>query len=935
MSLCSLFLEIAKYEGSVKQIFITSVQASSTLENEQHKRADIQFARNMEQDRQLISKDDRGDARVNAVFYKRDMPEGTLSETNVRPRQVQPKNRTLETRAGTSVKRNDSIVAGSKRINVSIKTPSIKRDNENEIKKLLDLISSDEYFPVDTICPYLGLKKEPYIRLQNRLPKNKYCVRRQPPLEECLKASRDYEVERPPERCNQQTEKDLCTIADKWRSSVNAKVKIRCDVRRCGKNPVYVASIDPATGQLEEQLKWQKFASKTDIEGNLPSVIIQYSQNGFNFCIVQCLRNNTSQIIKTVLSFPPVLEVANVAHAPGPAGLNLNVVVLSSVSRAHFYRSLPETVTTLRNIVYDNSKTASALDFELFQSLGPDTERNLRVLLSGDIAKSPTQPSQISTLFADFKKLGYRTMFQTDKCWYEDKMQSNLETNGAGKEFRKQWTDFRTMKTKQIDDSGMTYLACEAQSQDDVPANQLNDNPPKTSCLNGRYFFSYVFDYVDKMQYVKKVSKSKVPLFSYTHLTLTRDKLGVGIKQIDKQLSAFLNNMVHEENTVTVVASDQGPTTTKYSLDSVEGRYEIYDPILFMIIPKSVAVKLGIQNMEALAKNEHRLVSPSNLHDTLVSIGNFQVNNLAKKHDKGLLTEIPESRTCAEIGVEVGALCKCRGWETRFPDNDSRFTWIAEFALGELNNNLQGSTQNLKYLNGGNDACQRLAGYAFEKIYHSKEHDTPVLSLDLIVHPGRQVFQIQVQLPKHFFQDASQAAYQSQTKKDLIKVIRFRKGGVSQDFSTFSDTNVQIMLNLCLNDFHAFKNKTRTRRRSRQAVDGKYKEDILTMVHRAKHFGSRPIIQVLDRRDKCLLLITRVHSNNTLAFEASNICGDRTFVMKLDMINRGDGHAVILTVRLPMIVQLPPGTYRFLLSAYQPLGVINLKPKIAFKVVKT
>ena len=924
-----MILEIAKYEGRVKQIFITSVQASSTLENEQHrKRADIQFASNMEHVRQLISKDDRGDARVNAVFYKRDMPEGTLFETNVRPRQVHPKNRTLETRAGTSVKRNDSIVAGSKRIYVSIKTPSTKRDNEKEIKKLLDLISSDEYFPVDTICPYLGLKKEPYIRLQNSLPKNKYCVRREPPLEECQKASRDYEVERPPERCNHQTEKDLCTIADKWRSSVDAKVKIRCDVRRCGKNPVYVASIDLATGQLEEELKWQTFASKTDIEGNLPSVIIQHSQNGFNFCIVQCLRNNTSQIIKTVLSFPPVLEVSNMAHAPRPAGLNLNVVVLSSVSRPHFYRSLPETVTTLRNIVYDNSKTATALDFELFQSLGPDTEQNLRILLSGDNAKSPTQPSEISTLFADFKKLGYRTIFQTDKCWYKDNMQSNLETNGAAVEFREQWTHFHSTKTKHIDDTGMTYLACEALSQND------DGNPPKTSCLNGRYFFSYLFDYIDKMQYVKKVSKNKAPLFSYTHLTLTRDRLGVGIKQIDKQLSTFLNNMAHEENAVTVVASDQGPTTTKYSLDSVEGRYEIYDPILFMIIPKSVAVKFGKQKMEALAKNQHRLVSPSNLYDTLVSVGNLQVNNLTKRHDKGLLTEIPENRTCAEIGVEMGALCKCRGWETWVPDNDSRFTWIAEFVLGELNNKLQDTTQKLKYLNGGNDACQRLAGYAFEKIYHSK-HDTLVLSMDLIVHPGRQVFQIQVQLPKHFFQDASQAAYPSQTKIDLIKVIRFRKGGVSQDFSTFSDTNVQIILNLCLNDFHVFKNKTLTRRRSRQAVDEKYKEDVLTMVHRAEHFGSRPTIQVLDRRDKCLLLVTRVHSNNTLAFEVSNICGDRTFVMKLDMINRGDGHAAILTVRLPVIVQLPPGTYRFLLSAYQPLGVINLKPKIAFKVVKT
>lgn len=924
-----LFLEIKQYEGRVRQIFITSVNVPSALKDGQRKKAGVEFAGNIDHVRELVTRDEESDVLVNAVVLKRGMPRGTLLPTRVRLQQVHHKKRPLEALATASTERNGSIEAGSKRILATVKTAGNKRrNNKKEIEKLLDLISNDEYFPVDTICPYLGLRKEPYIRLKNSLSKNKYCVRRQPPLEECQKASRDYEVESPPERCDEQTEKDLCTITDKWRSSANAKVKIRCNIGRCGKNPVYVASIDPGTGQLEEQQKWRKFTSKAEIEDNLPSVVSQNSQNGFNFCLIQCLRNNTSQIIKTVLSFPPVLEMPN-SHAPKPPNLNLNVVVLSSVSRAHFYRSLPETVSTLRKIVYDNSITASVLDFEFFQSLGSDAVQNLRILLSGKNGKSSYQSSEISTLFAELKKVGYQNIFQTDQCWSEDEMQSKLETNGAREEFRKQWTYFQTMTTKHIDDTGLTYLACEALSQNDR-TNQLDGNLPKASCLNGRYFFSYIFDYMNKIQHAKKVSKIKTPFFSYTHLTVTRDKLGVGIKQIDTELSTFLNTMAHEETAVTIVTSDQGPTTTKYSKDSVEGRYEIYDLILFMVIPKGVAAKFGKQQMEALVKNQHRLISPADLHKTLVSMGNLEGNNFARLHNKGLLAEIAENRTCAEFGVEVGALCKCHGWETWFPDNDPRFTWIAEFALGKLNNKLQDSIQKLKYLNEGNDICQRLVGYAFEKIFRNKEHNTQVLSLDLIVHPGRRVFEIQVLTPKHFFQEATQTILPSQTKEDLIKLIRFRKSGLLQEFSTLSDNDVYI--NLCLNDFHVFRNRTQIRRHI-QAADGKYNEDVLEMAHRARHFGSRPRIQVLDRRNKCLLLITRAHSNHTLAFEASNICVDRTFVMKVDMMNRGEGHA-FLTVHLPMIVQLAPGTYRFLLSAYEPRGVINLKPKIAFKVVK-
>ena len=924
-----LFLEIKQYEGRVKQIFVTSIQEPETLEDGQRGRVAVEFAGNIEPVRELVAKGNDNDALVNAVLHKRDMPVGTLFQTSApRPQQVHQRKRTLEALVRTSVEKNVSIEAGNKKILASFITPSNKRrNNQQEIEKLLDLISSDEYFPVDTICPYLGLRKEPYIRLKNSLPTNKYCVRRQPPLEECQKASRDYQVQSPPVRCDEtETEKDLCTITDKWRSGVNAKVKIRCDVRRCGKNAVYVASMDPATGQLEGQHKWRKFASRTEIEGNLSSIVSQNSQKGFNFCLVQCLKNNTSQIIKTVLSFPPVLEVSN-SHAPRLASLNMNVVVLSSVSRSHFYRSLPETVATLRNIVYDNSITASVLDFEFFQSIGSDAAQNLRILMSGKDGKS----SEISTLFAELKQLGYQNTFQTDQCWSKDEMQSKLETNGDREEFTKQMKYFQNMTTKHIDDTGMSYLACEAFPQHNVPADQLDGSIPKASCLNGHYFFSYIFDYMSKIQHAKKVSKTKTPFVYYTHLALASDKLGVGIKQIDKQLSRFLSYMAQEEDTVTVVTSDKGPTITKYSLDSVEGRYEIYDPILLMIIPKGAALKIGKQRMEALEKNQHRLISTVDLHNTLVSIGNLEGHNLAMMHHKGLLAEIPENRTCTEIGVEVGALCKCTGWETWFLDNDPRLSWIAEFALGELNNKLEESTQKWKYLNGGNDKCERFVGYAFEKIYYNKEHEPLVLSLDLIVHPRRQVFQTQVQLPKHFFQEVIQRVSTSQTKEDLIKVIRFRKGGLSRGFSVLSDSGFPI--SECLNNFHTLRNRTQTRRHI-QAADVKYKQDVLEMAHRAKHFGSRPRIQVLDQRDKCLLLITRAHSNNTLAFEASNICIHRTFVMKVDMINRGEGHT-FQSVHLPMIVQLAPGTYRFLLSAYQPRGVINLKPKIAFKVVKT
>ena len=914
---------MAQYEGRVKQIFLTSAQAS-TLDDDHRERAGIEFAGDMDGVRGLVTKEQDHDTFPEMISHH----DGVL-KGGVPPRQVHNKKIMLEAVVRKSVGSDVNTKMGTKRILEAIKPVAIIRDNLKEVEKLLGNTSNDEYFPVDTICPHLGLRKEPYIRLKKSLPKNPYCDRRQPSVEDCQKATRDYEVERPALRCEEPTEKDLCTITDKHRSTVNAQVKVRCDIGRCG-NPVYVVSLDSETGQLEEKGKWQKFTSKTEIEGKLPSIIIQNSQNGFNFCFVQCVRNNTSQFIRTVLSFPPVLGVTN-SHGPKPLNLDINVVVLNSVSRAHFYRSLPETVATIRDIVYDNSITASALDFEFLQSFGPAMTPDLRIQLSRKNGEAPTQNSEISTLLAELKKLGYRNIYQTDQCWYDKEaittdFQSTMEAEGAKKEFRKQWTYVQSVTMKHVDDTGMSYLACESKEKYSVP-NQLDGNRSKASCFNGRYCFNFLFDYIEKSRQAKRVSKAKTPYFFYTYLTLSRDTLGTGIKQIDKQLSTFLSSMTQKENSVTIVKSDHGPTAAKYSLDSVEGRYEIYDPILFMIIPKVVALKFGKEQMEALVKNQHRLISPTDLHNTLVSMANLQKRHLAIRADRGLLAEIPENRTCKDIGVDVGALCKCSGWETWFPDNDPRFTWIAEFALGDLNNKLQDSTKTLRFSSKRNNRCQKLVGYAFEKIYHGKKSDPFVLSLDLIVHPGRQVFEAHVQLPKHFPPEDRQIPSPSQAKEDgSIKIIRLRRAG----FTTLSESSVPFE---CLNDVHELQNNTRNKK-DFLAVDRKYNEDILKLAHHSKHFGSRPIIQVLDRREKCLLLITRMHSNQTLAFEASNICIDKIFVMKVDMINRGEEHA-FMTVRLPMIVHLAPGTYRFLLSAYQPRGVINWKPKIAFKMVKT
>ena len=98
-------------------------------------------------------------------------------------------------------------------------------------------------------------------------------------------------------------------------------------------------------------------------------------KNGFGFLFIKC------GDIFQVLSFPPKLEKNQ--DGGNRSTININIITLDSISRPHFYRILPRASTALRKILLDPNIKATAMDFELFQSVGQHTFDNLRPFFSG------------------------------------------------------------------------------------------------------------------------------------------------------------------------------------------------------------------------------------------------------------------------------------------------------------------------------------------------------------------------------------------------------------------------------------------------------------------------------------------------------------------------------------------------------------------------
>ena len=139
------------------------------MEDDHRKRAGIEFAGDIDGVRGLVTKEQDHDTFAEMISHHSGVLEG------VPPNQVH--NNTVVRK---SVDSDESSEMGNKGILEAIKATPIIRDNLKEVEQLLGNTSNNEYFPVDTICPYLGLRKESYIRLKKSLPKNPYCDRRQP-----------------------------------------------------------------------------------------------------------------------------------------------------------------------------------------------------------------------------------------------------------------------------------------------------------------------------------------------------------------------------------------------------------------------------------------------------------------------------------------------------------------------------------------------------------------------------------------------------------------------------------------------------------------------------------------------------------------------------------------------------------------------------------
>ena len=448
---------------------------------------------------------------------------------------------------------------------------------------------------------------------------------------------------------------------------------------------------------------WKEHTTRQGLQISVAD-LIQSSKT--RYCFIACNKFQGHGIEPQLLNLPPSPQGPTLKlKLKGKKYINFNFIMLDSVSRTHFYRSLPRSVKMLDKIAA-NRQDKLVLDFELVQGIRSRTFETLQALFSG-YANPDEVPFQVNEFskeklnigkwFLPLRELGFSTLWLEDMCpfnlWGLSRDLLVVDRTLSRKSFYLKFID--TCRKAGIDDIGNIFSSCNI-----LGYNRLSTPfDSKEICFNGRHHHSYMFTYLKTFQ--RSMRYRSTPFLSFLVSSISHEPTGERVKLLDTDLEQYLKFSSYMTDTLTIIFSDHG-NAYNGRRNFNTGRLELFNPFLFMIIPKAVQSMFSVDQLYALKINQYRLISILDLHYTISYIigklhGNASkttlnndVSDFNKKFNvskSGLLTEISESRTCSVMPRIMPNLCICK--ENDVPSNPRYNYILAVYIVDIINDNIQ------------------------------------------------------------------------------------------------------------------------------------------------------------------------------------------------------------------------------------------------------
>ena len=270
----------------------------------------------------------------------------------------------------------------------------------------------------------------------------------------CKFAKKNYVYDIKKQTCDTDTRLTIC----RFQQNV-----LNCSYEECGRNfsgNLMVQITDPTSG-IATTVQEGKFNRTSLVEAVMKYARITV-RRGYNFMFISCGGNETQTqllLLDEILMKEKqknLTTVLNNRHGK----ININVVMIDSLSRAHFFRSLKKTVRTFDEINSDTQINAEVLDFQQFQALHGHSQENSHALFTGDVfplhyTEAMKRAVGTEKFYRYLKSMEYETMYQDDMCW---RATWGIRMDIGGTRNFKQLRD--KIEKAKIDDTGKDTRKC-------------------------------------------------------------------------------------------------------------------------------------------------------------------------------------------------------------------------------------------------------------------------------------------------------------------------------------------------------------------------------------------------------------------------------------------------------------------------------------------
>eukprot|EP01112_Ceratiomyxa_fruticulosa_P012846 TRINITY_DN357_c0_g2_i5.p1 TRINITY_DN357_c0_g2~~TRINITY_DN357_c0_g2_i5.p1 ORF type:complete len:673 (+),score=111.64 TRINITY_DN357_c0_g2_i5:101-2119(+) len=330
--------------------------------------------------------------------------------------------------------------------------------------------------------------------------------------------------------------------------------------------------------------------------------------------------------------------------------LNVELIYIDALSRAHFSRRFPKTVELLntastpranrkipKNTQYNKLDNTTLYQFFRYHAHEVTTGGNTLAMYTG--YKVTTRRP---TIWDKYQEHGYVTSWATNLCENWD------------------WAYQPAKATRESRfDHHLVAPFCLPEAHPMPEPYGIWNGPYsiRRRCLAGRETGEYVFEYTNEF----KKAYSDLPQFSISSFIDAHEGTGDVVKLLDDDLHSYLLNHPNLNNTIIFLVSDHGLHMGLWWL--LQWRSVVLEhrlPLWMMLIPNWFTEKYP-NIKESLVHNEQALVTSADMHHTLENLVEWprKPPPVYESSFSVLSQKVPYERTCEDAEIyEYMCICK-------------------------------------------------------------------------------------------------------------------------------------------------------------------------------------------------------------------------------------------------------------------------------------